>query len=342
MNWALAVLRSPLQDLGRELGDSGMCVHVRILHVPGPLSVLPCWWFATRPHATCPPPPLCSPMLVVCNASTCYMSPVPSLFSHAGGLQRVRMLHVPHPLSVLPRWWFAMRPHAICPLFPLCSPTLVVCNASTCYMSPVPSLFSHAGGLQQRLGIGGARRTCTLPHTQGGAQDLRFQQAPRQTPPLIRKTHQPIPIHSFRQSYKAKSTHAHQAFFLEFKELKEVGKEQPRLETEHPPNTTKNHYLHVLPYDPSRDRLTQLEGEPHSDYIKTNFIPEFIVLKKTLEDFWQLMWEQQGRKSTVNCSKGATQLGTFLATEQLLQQAGSECTVDVLRRPCSSFRPVAS
>ncbi|XP_032144497.1 receptor-type tyrosine-protein phosphatase V-like isoform X2 [Sapajus apella] len=78
-----------------------------------------------------------------------------------------------------------------------------------------------------------------LPHTQGGAQDLCFQQAP-----------------SFRQSYEAKSAHAHQTFFLEFKELKEVGKEQPRLGTEHPPNTTENQYPHVLPYDTSRDRLT--------------------------------------------------------------------------------------
>nr|XP_012314907.1 uncharacterized protein LOC105722181 isoform X3 [Aotus nancymaae] len=67
-------------------------------------------------------------------------------------------------------------------------------------------------------------------------------------PPLTRRTHRPIPIHSFRQSYEAMSAHAHQAFFLEFKELKEVGKEQPRLETEPPRNTTKNHYPHVLPY----------------------------------------------------------------------------------------------
>ncbi|XP_032144495.1 receptor-type tyrosine-protein phosphatase V-like isoform X1 [Sapajus apella] len=95
-----------------------------------------------------------------------------------------------------------------------------------------------------------------LPHTQGGAQDLCFQQAPRQTPPLTRRTHRLIPIHSFRQSYEAKSAHAHQTFFLEFKELKEVGKEQPRLGTEHPPNTTENQYPHVLPYDTSRDRLT--------------------------------------------------------------------------------------
>ncbi|XP_006834287.1 PREDICTED: receptor-type tyrosine-protein phosphatase V-like [Chrysochloris asiatica] len=119
----------------------------------------------------------------------------------------------------------------------------------------------------------------------------------------MRRTHRPIPIQSFRQSYEAKSAHAHQAFFQEFEELKEVGKEQPRLEAEHPANATKNRYPHVLPYDHSRVRLTQLEGEPHSDYINANFIPgythpqEFIAtqgpLKKTLEDFWRLVWEQQ-------------------------------------------------
>lgn len=30
-------------------------------------------------------------------------------------------------------------------------------------------------------------------------------------------------------------------------ELKEVGKEQPRLEAEHPANSTKNRYPHLLP-----------------------------------------------------------------------------------------------
>ncbi|XP_060220333.1 receptor-type tyrosine-protein phosphatase V-like [Meriones unguiculatus] len=119
----------------------------------------------------------------------------------------------------------------------------------------------------------------------------------------LRRTHRPIPSHSFRQSYEAKSAHAHQAFFQEFEELKEVGREQSRLEAEHPSNITKNRYPHVLPYDHSRVRLTPLAGEPHSDYINANFIPgyshpqEFIAtqgpLKKTLEDFWRLVWEQQ-------------------------------------------------
>ncbi|KAM6217313.1 receptor-type tyrosine-protein phosphatase V-like [Rhynchocyon petersi] len=119
----------------------------------------------------------------------------------------------------------------------------------------------------------------------------------------LRWTHRPIPMQSFRQIYEAKSAHGHQAFFQEFEELKEVGKEQPRLAAEHPANASKNRYPHVLPYDHSRVRLTQLEGTIHSDYINANFIPgythsqEFIAtqgpLKKTLEDFWRLVWEQQ-------------------------------------------------
>ncbi|EHB03747.1 Receptor-type tyrosine-protein phosphatase V [Heterocephalus glaber] len=85
-------------------------------------------------------------------------------------------------------------------------------------------------------------------------------------------------------------------------ELKEEGREQPRLEAEHPANITKNCYPHVLPCDygagrawaegqslawgrtpdtwlsPSADDhsrvgLAQLEGKPHSDYINANFIP---------------------------------------------------------------------
>ncbi|XP_043341904.1 receptor-type tyrosine-protein phosphatase V-like isoform X3 [Cervus canadensis] len=107
----------------------------------------------------------------------------------------------------------------------------------------------------------------------------------------------------FQQSFEAKSAHAYQAFFQEFEELKEVGKEQPRLEAEHPANSAKNRYPHVLPYDHSRVRLALLDGKPHSDYINASFIPgythpqEFIAtqgpLKKTLADFWRLVWEQQ-------------------------------------------------
>ncbi|XP_043861135.1 receptor-type tyrosine-protein phosphatase V-like [Dromiciops gliroides] len=123
------------------------------------------------------------------------------------------------------------------------------------------------------------------------------------TPYSPRNIRRPILIQNFQQSFEAKKANAHHAFFQEFEELKEVGKEQPKLEAEHPANAIKNRYPHVLPYDHSRVRLTQLDGEPHSDYINANFIPgytrpqEFIAtqgpLKKTLEDFWRLVWEQQ-------------------------------------------------
>nr|KAF6395553.1 hypothetical protein HJG63_016178 [Rousettus aegyptiacus] len=129
--------------------------------------------------------------------------------------------------------------------------------------------------------------------------------SPERTVHSLRRTHRPIPSHSFRQSFEAKSAHAQQAFFQEFEELKEVGKEQPRLEAEHPANASKNRYPHVLPYDHSRVRLAQLQGDPHSDYVNANFVPgyahpqEFIAtqgpLKKTLGDFWRLVWEQQVR-----------------------------------------------
>ncbi|KFO24404.1 Receptor-type tyrosine-protein phosphatase V [Fukomys damarensis] len=61
--------------------------------------------------------------------------------------------------------------------------------------------------------------------------------------------------------------------------------------------------IHQCTDDHSRVRLAQLEGKPHSDYINASFIPgythprEYIAtqgpLKKILEYFWRLVWEQQ-------------------------------------------------
>ncbi|XP_072504300.1 receptor-type tyrosine-protein phosphatase V-like isoform X3 [Notamacropus eugenii] len=123
------------------------------------------------------------------------------------------------------------------------------------------------------------------------------------TPYCQSNIRRPILSRNFRQSYEAKKANAHQAFFQEFEELKEVGKELSKMEAENPANATKNRYPHVLPYDHSRVRLTHQDGDPHSDYINANFLPgysrpqEFIAtqgpLKRTIEDFWRLVWEQQ-------------------------------------------------
>ncbi|NXG58025.1 PTPRV phosphatase, partial [Hemiprocne comata] len=117
-----------------------------------------------------------------------------------------------------------------------------------------------------------------------------------------RNVHRPIPVQNFKQYYEMKTASANHAFFQEFEELKEVGKEQPKVEAELPANVSKNRYPHVLPYDHSRVKLSQLGEDPHSDYINANFMPgytsqqEFIAtqgpLKKTIEDFWRLVWEQ--------------------------------------------------
>ncbi|NXK84836.1 PTPRV phosphatase, partial [Amazona guildingii] len=118
----------------------------------------------------------------------------------------------------------------------------------------------------------------------------------------LRNIHRPIPVQNFKQYYEMKTASANHAFFQEFEELKEVGKEQPKVEAELPANASKNRYPHVLPYDHSRVKLSQLGEDPHSDYINANFMPgytsrqEFIAtqgpLKKTIEDFWRLVWEQ--------------------------------------------------
>ncbi|XP_031988923.1 receptor-type tyrosine-protein phosphatase V-like isoform X1 [Corvus moneduloides] len=118
----------------------------------------------------------------------------------------------------------------------------------------------------------------------------------------LRNVHRPVPLQNFKQYYEMKTASANHAFFQEFEELKEVGKEQSKVEAELPANVSKNRYRHVLPYDHSRVKLSQLGEDPHSDYINANFMPgytsqqEFIAtqgpLKKTIEDFWRLVWEQ--------------------------------------------------
>uniref|UniRef100_A0A6J0ST19 protein-tyrosine-phosphatase n=1 Tax=Pogona vitticeps TaxID=103695 RepID=A0A6J0ST19_9SAUR len=118
----------------------------------------------------------------------------------------------------------------------------------------------------------------------------------------LRNTHRPILLQNFRQYYEARAANSNQGFFQDFEELKDVGKEQPKTEGELSANSSKNRYPHVLPYDYSRVKLSPLDGDPHSDYINANFVPgysspqEFIAtqgpLKKTLDDFWQLVWEQ--------------------------------------------------
>ncbi|XP_071627189.1 tyrosine-protein phosphatase non-receptor type 9 [Temnothorax longispinosus] len=68
-------------------------------------------------------------------------------------------------------------------------------------------------------------------------------------------------------------------------------------------NQSKNRYTDVLCYDHSRVCLSQIDGDPTSDYINANFVDgykqknAFIStqgpLPKTCGDFWRMVWEQQ-------------------------------------------------
>lgn len=67
-------------------------------------------------------------------------------------------------------------------------------------------------------------------------------------------------------------------------------------------NLPKNRYTDVLCYDHSRVILTELPGEPDSDYIHANFVDGYKQknafintqgpLPKTTPDFWRMVWEQ--------------------------------------------------
>ncbi|PNF33815.1 Tyrosine-protein phosphatase non-receptor type 9 [Cryptotermes secundus] len=68
-------------------------------------------------------------------------------------------------------------------------------------------------------------------------------------------------------------------------------------------NLPKNRYTDVLCYDDCRVLLSQIDGDPCSDYINANFVDgykqknAFIStqgpLSKTACDFWRMVWEQQ-------------------------------------------------
>ncbi|KAJ1139357.1 hypothetical protein NDU88_005732 [Pleurodeles waltl] len=121
----------------------------------------------------------------------------------------------------------------------------------------------------------------------------------------LRNVHRSITVQNFKQVYEMKAANASQVFFQEFEELKEVGKDQSKLEAELPDNIAKNRYPHVLPYDHSRVKLSLIGEEPTSDYINANFIPGYVgyqeyictqgPLRKTIDDFWRLIWEYNVR-----------------------------------------------
>ncbi|XP_077309650.1 receptor-type tyrosine-protein phosphatase eta-like [Lithobates pipiens] len=105
----------------------------------------------------------------------------------------------------------------------------------------------------------------------------------------------------FEEIFKMKERDP-QVLSAEFSALQCIGALQSRSISTHPKNATKNHPEAVFPYDHSLVKLSK-DGNSSNGYINASYIPgqkfrkEFIAaqspLQETVNDFWQMVWEQR-------------------------------------------------
>ncbi|CAF94630.1 unnamed protein product, partial [Tetraodon nigroviridis] len=96
--------------------------------------------------------------------------------------------------------------------------------------------------------------------------------------------------------------------------LNPVGREQTQKVALLPENKSKNRFVNILPYDWCRVKLSK-SSLSASDYINASYMPgynsnrEYIAtqgpLPSTLNDFWQMVWEQRvkGIVMVTNCTE---------------------------------------
>ncbi|XP_062402763.1 receptor-type tyrosine-protein phosphatase eta-like [Sardina pilchardus] len=114
----------------------------------------------------------------------------------------------------------------------------------------------------------------------------------------------PVRIEEFDAYYKRQCANSKCGFAEEYEDLKPVGTAQSTATARALENKAKNRYSNVLPYEPSRVKLSIL-GSQFDDYINANYIPgansrkEFIAcqgpLPATVNDFWRMIWEKNVR-----------------------------------------------
>ncbi|KAM9324548.1 receptor-type tyrosine-protein phosphatase C [Gastrophryne carolinensis] len=117
---------------------------------------------------------------------------------------------------------------------------------------------------------------------------------------------EPILTEQLSDTYKKKKADDGRLFLDEFQTIPRVFSKFSIKEAKKPCNQPKNRYIDILPYDSNRVLLSEVHGEPGSDYINASYINGFKEPRKyiaaqgpkeeTVNDFWKMIWEQ---KSTI-------------------------------------------
>ncbi|KAK6482221.1 receptor-type tyrosine-protein phosphatase epsilon-like isoform X2 [Huso huso] len=121
--------------------------------------------------------------------------------------------------------------------------------------------------------------------------------------PSASKKYFPIPVDCLEEEYRIRSADDGKLFREEFNSLPNGYTQGTCEEANREDNKEKNRYPNILPYDHSRVILTQIDGNPCSDYINASYIDgykeknRFIAAQgpkqETIADFWRMIWEQK-------------------------------------------------
>ncbi|XP_019383910.1 PREDICTED: receptor-type tyrosine-protein phosphatase C [Gavialis gangeticus] len=114
---------------------------------------------------------------------------------------------------------------------------------------------------------------------------------------------EPIPADLLLENYKRKIADEGRLFLDEFQSIPRIFSKFPIKEARKNYNQNKNRYIDILPYDYNRVELSEIMGEPGSDYINASYIDGFKESRKyiaaqgpkdeTTDDFWRMIWEQK-------------------------------------------------
>ncbi|XP_069718610.1 receptor-type tyrosine-protein phosphatase C isoform X4 [Phaenicophaeus curvirostris] len=114
---------------------------------------------------------------------------------------------------------------------------------------------------------------------------------------------EPIPAEQLLDTYKRKIADEGRLFLDEFQSIPRVFSKFSIKEAKKSHNQNKNRYIDILPYDDNRVELSEIPGDPGSDYINASYIDGFKEPRKyiaaqgpkdeTMDDFWRMIWEQK-------------------------------------------------